>query len=162
VSVVDAALRERLAVADELVDFVRLFGRHRGVRTAARAVAFADGLSESVGESRLRILLADLGLPPPTLQATITDRSGDFVARVDFLLAHWGVVVEFDGTGKYVDRAALVAEKIREDRIRDLGFQVVRATWPDLTAPAAFAARLRRAIDRAGRRSPSRATTGPS
>lgn len=149
VSVVDAALREHLATADELLELVRLFGRQRGVLAAARAVAFADGLSESVGESRMRVLLADLGLPEPTLQAVITDRSGEFVARVDFLLAAYGVVVEFDGTGKYADRHALVAEKLREDRIRELGYQVVRATWSDLSAPAAFAAGLHRAIDRA-------------
>jgi hypothetical protein len=149
VSVVDAALRERLATADELRGSVQLFGRQRGVRAAARAVAFADGLSESVGESRMRVLLADLGLPEPALQAVITDRSGKFVARVDFLLTAYGVVVEFDGTGKYAGRDALVAEKVREDRIRDLGYQVVRATWTDLSAPAAFTAALHRAIDRA-------------
>ncbi|MBB5836343.1 type IV toxin-antitoxin system AbiEi family antitoxin domain-containing protein [Kribbella italica] len=149
VSVVDAALRERLATADELFESVRLFGRRRGVLAAARAVAFGDGLSESVGESRMRVLLADLGLPEPTLQAVITDRSGGFVARVDFLLAAYGVVVEFDGTGKYAGREALVAEKLREDRIRELGYEVVRATWSDLSSPTAFATRLHRAIDRA-------------
>ncbi len=149
VSVVDAALREHLATADELLELVRLFGRQRGVRAAARAVAFADALSESVGESRMRVLIADLGLPEPTLQAVITDRSGAFVARVDFLLAAYGVVVEFDGTGKYAGRDALVAEKVREDRIRDLGYQVVRATWSDLSAPATFTASLHRAIHRA-------------
>jgi predicted transcriptional regulator of viral defense system len=161
VSVVDAALREHLATAGELLEFVRHFGRQRGVRAAARAVAFGNGMSESVGESRTRVLLANLGLPEPTLQAVITDRSGKFVARVDFLLAAYGVVVEFDGTGKYVDRDALVAEKLREDRIRDLGYQVVRATWSDLSAPTALTARLHRAIDRAGPRLGGPTTTNP-
>ncbi|MGC4944539.1 hypothetical protein [Kribbella sp. DT2] len=150
VSVVDAALRARLATTDELLELVRRFGRRHGVRAALRAVAFGDGRAESVGESRMRVLLAVLGLPAPIPQAVITDRSGEFVARVDFLLAEWDVVVEFDGTGKYADRDALVAEKLREDRIRDLGYQVVRATWSDLSTPAAFAARLHRAVNRAG------------
>jgi hypothetical protein len=149
VSVVDAALREGLATADELLELVRRFARQRGVLAAARAVAFATGLAESVGESRMRVLLADLGLPEPTLQAVLTDRAGEFVARVDFLLPSYGVVVEFDGTGKYSGRNALVAEKVREDRIRELGYQVVRATWTDLSAPAAFADAIHRAIDRA-------------
>lgn len=32
-------------------------------------------------------------------------------------------------------RQALVAEKRREDRLRDLGFQVVRVTWAELDRP---------------------------
>jgi hypothetical protein len=150
VSVVDAALRQRVATADQLSKAVELFGNSVGIGTAVRAVGFGDGRSESVGESRLRVLLADLGLPAPVLQAEIRDASGVLVARVDFLLARWGIVIEFDGAVKYAGKGAeaLIAEKQREDRVRDLGYEVVRVVWADLAAPAELVGRIRRAIAR--------------
>ncbi|MEV0802502.1 type IV toxin-antitoxin system AbiEi family antitoxin domain-containing protein [Kribbella sp. NPDC050281] len=150
VSVVDQALRRRVATAEQLAAALSLFEGRPGNTTATRAVLFADGRSESVGESRLRVMLADLGLPVATLQAEIRDEHGALVARVDFLLAECGVVIEFDGAIKYGDGTAdaLIAEKVREDRLRDLGSQVVRVSWPDFARPLDLLARIRRAIGR--------------
>ncbi|WP_350281310.1 type IV toxin-antitoxin system AbiEi family antitoxin domain-containing protein [Kribbella sp. HUAS MG21] len=152
VSVVDQALRLRIATLQQLTESLNLFAGRSGFRAAARAVEFGDGRAESVGESWLRVMLAELGLPAPLLQAVIRDEQGTFVARVDFLLAQYGVIVEFDGAVKYGEggTSALLAEKAREDRLRDLGYQVVRVTWPDLADPAALLRRIRRAIARSG------------
>ncbi|GAA0932115.1 hypothetical protein GCM10009554_16430 [Kribbella koreensis] len=155
VSVVDEALRRELATIAQLSEALGLFGGRTGIGTATRAVQFGDGRSESAGESRLRVLMADLGLPKPRLQAEIRDLSGRLVGRVDFLFEEWGVIVEFDGALKYAGKgsAPLVLEKAREDALRDLGYEVVRATWPDLSAPAAFTVRVAQARDRSRRRS---------
>ena len=136
------------------MEALELFSNRTGIRTATRAVGFGDGRSESVGESRLRVLLADLGLPAPVPQAEIRDSEGWLVARVDFLLARWGVILEFDGALKYAGSGAdaLIAEKAREDRLRDLGYEVVRVTWADLAQPADLLARIRRAIARSQQR----------
>jgi very-short-patch-repair endonuclease len=104
----------------------------------------------------LRVLLADQGFPPPTLQAELSTPSGEFVARVDFLFEAERVVIEFDGESKYGDHAdgaagAVVAEKWREDRIRELGYVVVRISWADLAHPKRTAARIRAAFERAAR-----------
>jgi len=154
VSVVDAALRQGVATGDQLIDALGLFAARTGIRTALRAVSFGDARAESVGESRLRVLLADLGLPEPALQAEIRDVGGRLVARVDFLLERWGVIVEFDGALKYAGAGAeaLIAEKVREDNLRDLGYEVVRVVWSDLTHPVEVVARIRRAIARSSRR----------
>ena len=40
-------------------------------------------------------------------------------------------------------------EKLREDRLRELGWQVVRWVWADLAHPDVIAGRLRRAFARA-------------
>jgi len=60
------------------------------------------------------------------------------------------VILEFDGALKYggTGADALIAEKVREDRLRDLGYEVVRVTWADLAQPLELIARIRRAIDR--------------
>lgn len=120
-----------------------------GSATARAVLAFADGRSESVGESRLRVLMDTHRLPVPVLQACIQDRSGDVFARVDFYFPEQRTVVEFDGLVKYGERADLIQEKRREDRLRDLGLQVVRVTWSELDKPGMVVARIRRAFARA-------------
>lgn len=121
-----------------------------GSATARAALNFSDPLSESVGESRLRVLLHTHGLPAPVLQAVFNDAAG-FIGRVDFFFAAERTVVEFDGLLKYGDgaRDTLIREKLREDRLRALGLQIVRVTWADLNHPERLIARIRQAFARA-------------
>jgi very-short-patch-repair endonuclease len=110
-------------------------------------VLLADQRSESVGESRARLLLHAIGFEP-TPQVEIRDQQGRLIGRVDFLLERQRVIVEFDGLIKYADangRAALAAEKSREDRMRALGYEFVRLTWADLSRPAAVNRLMRQA-----------------
>lgn len=120
-----------------------------GSTRAKAALGFADKLSESVGESRLRVLLHNQGLPKPRLQVELGDAAG-LVGRVDFFFPEQGTVVEFDGLVKYAGGSPeiLVREKFREDRLRALGLEVVRIVWTDLNRPADVAARIRRAFAR--------------
>ncbi|MCZ4551873.1 hypothetical protein [Gordonia rubripertincta] len=130
----------------------------RGVSRALRALDVADALSESVGESWSRAqMLACPDLRKPTLQRKFYDSNGRFVARVDF---EWQgrLVAEFDGLMKYgagsmlpgqTPNDVVIAEKIREDRLRQLGLEVVRWVWDDLEA-GRLPGILRQAMVRAG------------
>jgi hypothetical protein len=64
------------------------------------------------------------------------------------------VVIEFDDKIKYgVDgKQALVDEKVREDRLRGLGYEIVRLTWADLTRPGRVKTMVLAAAKRAGSR----------
>lgn len=128
-------------------------GPRRGIAAARRVAAFLDGRSESPGESLSRIRMHQAGMPAPTLQKEIRTPDGQFVARVDFLWEDEGVVGEFDGMGKYDEGGveALRNEKRREDALRDLGFEVVRWTWPELSRFDVVLARFDRAVARAWR-----------
>jgi hypothetical protein len=156
VVVLDAALHNRAVNADQLQGRLFDIAGTRGSRAAARAVRFADGRSESVGESRSRILLDRLGLAPSALQFEVRDDEGRFVARTDFAWERQRVIGEFDGKVKYgrllrpgQDPAdAVFDEKRREDDIRAEDWGVVRWTWSDLQAPEKLARRLQRALDR--------------
>ena len=127
-----------------------------GSRTAARAVTAADGRSESVGESRSRVILYRWKLPPSDLQFEIRSPSGVLVARSDFVWEADRLVGEFDGRIKYgrllrPDQDAGDAvrdEKRREDAVRDENWGVVRWVWADLEVPHRFAARVRRGLER--------------
>ncbi|WP_432885632.1 type IV toxin-antitoxin system AbiEi family antitoxin domain-containing protein [Kribbella sp. CA-245084] len=141
----DGALRMGLTTRERLAAVVRRHRHWRGLPAASAAVQFADGRSESVGESRLRVLMANHGLPAPELQVEIRDEAGRFIGRVDFLLGT--LVVEFDGAMKYGDTAnAVLAEKRREDRLRERGYGMIRISWADLAQPHDTAARLWRAM----------------
>lgn len=131
-----------------------LAGRDRwpGARAASQAVAFADRRSESALESVGRVGFAEQGLPPPQLQVVLWDEDGPF-ARVDQYWKEHRTVAEADGALKYRTTADLFEEKRREDRMRDLGEEVVRYTWDEaLRRPQVLAARMWRAFERSARR----------
>ena len=120
---------------------------------ASQVIDFAVVNSESAGESLSRAQMHLLGFPAPTLQATVRI-GGTFVARTDFYWPRYRLIGEFDGDAKYLRddylgtqtaRQAVLAEKKREDRLRAVGFSVVRWDWATASDPARFAARLRQA-----------------
>ena len=79
----DAALARRATTSDELEERVRRMGAVPGSRSAARVIAFADRRSESVGASRSRVVLHQLGLPAPDLQVEVHGDDGTLLGRCD-------------------------------------------------------------------------------
>jgi very-short-patch-repair endonuclease len=151
----DSALHRSLCSLADLESSARALAGPK-VGTVERVIAACDPSSESVGETRTRIILVD-GNVPFASQVDIADSSG-FIGRVDFLVDGC-VVVEFDGMIKYAGQAgqaALAREKIREDRLRRAGYEVVRIVWSELDDPAAI---LRR-IDQARRLARERRAAG--
>ena len=151
----DAGLRRRLVTEAELTAETAALSPHQGRERALEAVLAMDGRSESVGESRTRLALRDLGYAPDS-QVVLRDAYGRFVARVDLMVE--GVVIEFDGQVKYArtrdaeDAAGgpeqvVWLEKRREDEIRRLGHPVERVIWSELSRPGLLGARVRRAVE---------------
>ena len=155
----DAALHLGLTSGERLLDCLARMGPVPGVRAAARVLTFADGLSESVGESRSRVLLSRLGLPAPDLQVRVLRDDRSEIGRCDFGWVRHRTVGEFDGRVKYgrllrpgqQPGDAVFEEKRREDDLRDHRWEVARWTWDDLRRPPLVAARIRRAFARGGR-----------
>jgi hypothetical protein len=151
----DAALRRGLVNAETLEDALGKAKGWPGVPAARRAVAFADGRAESVGESRSRVALARARLPAPVPQWEVW-HGGELIGRVDFAWPDRQTVAEFDGRIKYgrllnpgqEPGDAVFDEKIREDRLRAVGLQVVRWTWKDLNSFTPIVTRLRQALAR--------------
>ncbi|MGQ0623065.1 MAG: type IV toxin-antitoxin system AbiEi family antitoxin domain-containing protein [Sporichthyaceae bacterium] len=151
VAVVDGAMHAGVSQFELNATLERCAG-WAGTRQARRAVAFGSPLAESPLESRTRALLAEYGLPEPELQVDLFDARG-FIGRVDIMLRQFRTVLEPDGRVKYTDPRVLWAEKVREDRIRDAGWEVVRPTWADVTErPVELIGRIRAAFVRAQRR----------
>lgn len=144
----DAALARGLVTPDSVATVVE---HRRGHPRSQRAVAMTclmDGRSESPGESRLRVMLSSFGFAVDS-QVVIEDGCV-VVARADLAIRGSRVLIEFDGLVKYADGGAeaLVREKRREDRLRALGYVVLRFTWADLESPARVIAQVRAAVAR--------------
>lgn len=124
---------------------------------ACRYVTLFDPRSESPGESVSRVRLHDDGLPAPELQQDVFDENGYFIARADFQWKEQRTIGEFDGKIKYGKlrkpgqslEDAIFAEKLREDALRDLGWQIVRWIWADLYRRGVIRDRVLRAFARA-------------
>ncbi|MDN5762872.1 MAG: type IV toxin-antitoxin system AbiEi family antitoxin domain-containing protein [Microlunatus sp.] len=163
VAVGDAALRAAALsypyedLRPTLESLLMVAGGRTGVPRARQAIAMLDGRSESVGESRSRVVLIQAGVPTPQLQYEVYDAVGRFLARTDFAWPEARTLGEFDGRIKYSGQLGeagediLFAEKRREDRLRSEGWEMVRWVWSDLKQPAALIRNLERAFAR-GRR----------
>jgi hypothetical protein len=134
-------------------------------RRVLRVLDVADGGSQSAGESRSRAIMILNGFPRPELQRPFHDDRG-LIGYPDFDWEEFKILGEFDGLEKYsaqrylkgrTPSAVVVEEKKREDRLRALGYTVVRWIWDDLRDPRVLVAKLHRAglPSNAGRRAGS-------
>ena len=149
----DGALFRKLMTSEQLNDAVAAISGAPGGRSAARVARFASGLSESVGESRSRVMMHKAGLPEPELQVNVHDANGTPLGRSDYGWLRGQLLGEFDGKIKYGrllkpgESAGDVVfkEKLREDALRDNGSRVVRWVWAELARPNEVILRIRRA-----------------
>jgi hypothetical protein len=156
VVVLDAALHQHRLAHEQLLERLFDIAGTRGSRAAARAVRFADARSESVGESRSRVLLHRLELAPSALQFEVHAPGGALLGRTDFAWEEQRVLGEFDGRIKYgrllrpgqEPGDVVFEEKRREDALRAEDWSVVRWTWADIEAPGRLSRWLQRALGR--------------
>ncbi len=122
----------------------------RGARRLRRVLGAMDKRSESVGESRTRLLLGELGVQEPVLQLEVETPIGTF--RGDFGWAEQNLILEFDGPAKYFDYApteeVIFEERRREKALVAMGWEVVRIEWGDLYRPSEVDQKLKVALGR--------------
>lgn len=144
VVVADEALHRRLT---SLTDLRRCAEQSRpGVRAFRRVIDVAEPLTESPMETRLRMILLDQRLPRPQAQVKLFDRSGDFIARVDFYYPAARLMIGYDGDGH---RVTPTEDNRRQNKLQGSGYQVLRYTKADVYGrPAGIAAEVRGAYSR--------------
>lgn len=146
VATMDAAIWLDSAGSADLAEAAGVMPGARGMGVVRGALPLVRWGAQSPLESLSRVRLCDRGMEEPELQAAVHDRDG-LIGYVDMLWRRQQVIGEADGQMKYLTRADLLAEKAREDRLRDQGFRVVRWTWDDIMRrPDDVADRIRRAM----------------
>ena len=121
----------------------------KGLGTVREAATWARDGAQSPLESISRFHFVAGGLPEALLQVPLYDDEG-LIGYADFTWKGLKVIGEADGLGKYASREDLIAEKRREDRLRALGWIVVRWTWEEIFRnPRAVVERIWRAARQA-------------
>jgi very-short-patch-repair endonuclease len=144
VAALDMALHKRLLKSDDLRSWVCAHPRYPGVARLRRAIELAEAATESVMETRLRLLLVLARLPRPHAQITLYDEFGDFLGRPDFYYPHHRLAIEYDGS---THRENLTGDNRRQNRLVDAGYRLMRFTAADvLSAPNSVVALVRRAL----------------
>ncbi|MDT0213076.1 type IV toxin-antitoxin system AbiEi family antitoxin domain-containing protein [Rothia sp. ARF10] len=162
-AITDAALRRGLCSRSNL-DAMRRHQVHwPGIAGADDVLRVTDPRRENWLESVSAWALHSHGLPCGVPQVTVLDRAGRFVARADAVWPDLALVGEADGRGKYelgtggavggdlgeTLRRNVHAERIRENRLRDLGLDVMRWDTGDALRVTPLADRFCAARERA-------------
>jgi hypothetical protein len=87
--------------------------------------------SESVRETRLRLLFQAAGLPVPVVQFEVRGAGGRFVARLDLAWPELKVAAEYDGD-HHREQAQFRRDVARLNALRESGWVVLRFTADDL------------------------------
>lgn len=124
---------------------------HPGIERVRAALPRCDGRHESPGETVAAWVLHHLGyrtVPQFAVPGSEALTPGGRGYRADLGIVGTRVLVEFDGRSKYSSAQDLWDEKRREDRIRSLGWEIVRLTWADLHRPERVRALVEAAVGR--------------
>ena len=154
-AIADAARHRGIVTERVLLDDLESRPGMRGNRQAQRVIALSSPKPESRGESLVRALVLEVGLPEPELQAPVPslERPGRLY-RVDFLfrVAEMApVALELDGLEKYENAAmtggrsavrVMAAERQREAEITASGIRVARIGFTDAIRPPVLLRRL--------------------
>lgn len=142
----DHALRTNQIVLDDVARWSESLDNHVGHGHLPVVLRLANGLRESPLESRAAITFDRWGWQlDPQFEVPGTPY------RADARLRGTRVLVECDGRGKYDEPGAEHREKVREDDIRALDWEVVRITSELLDERTTLLRRVRAAIARAVR-----------
>ena len=122
---------------------------YRRVHRVAQAIG---DLSESPGETLVKIILDELGIRY-IQQYEVQTPAGRF--RADFYLPDYDVLIEFDGMVKYLDLApstdrALLDEREREKHLTNMGYRIFRTNWQQVRKNASFVSSLQLFLRRTG------------
>lgn len=124
-AVTDALAARGLVAVDALLVAIEAAAGRRGVRQARYLAAVVEPLTESFGESWLRLRLVDAGLPRPQAQIQVPDASpGGY--RLDLGWPDRRVAVEYDGEEFHSSgQRRLRDERRRDDLLRRYGWTVL-------------------------------------
>lgn len=150
VTAADNALHKGFVRAEEFRQFARL-ASGRGAGRLRKVAEFSDGRVESPGESRLRVLVREMGFRGIP-QLSIRDGDGPEIYRADLFIevpGSRGLILEYDGRQKFSNvRGSSQWTEFERQASRDRGlaargYRVMHVTAQDLADPALLKSEIR-------------------
>lgn len=140
----DVLLGRGLVLPSHLLEAAGRLPIGRGTRRARRAVALADGRSESPPETVLRVLLRTAGMLPVP-QFVVRDAGGRVIARVDLAFPAARTAVEYDGAW-HGHPGELGRDRRRHNALVAAGWTVLHITAADMHRPESVVASVQRLL----------------
>lgn len=134
VALVDSALHLRLVRPEQLLQVRATMTRRRNCVAGRRRLDLAREGAQSPGETRIRLLATQAGLPPDELQVPVRDRQGRLLGYADlgYRLAGGWLLVEFDGRSVHELPQAVLDDRHRQNAIlAQAGNVMIRFAWED-------------------------------
>ncbi|MGC1212453.1 MAG: type IV toxin-antitoxin system AbiEi family antitoxin domain-containing protein [Micromonospora sp.] len=135
VCLLDSALNRHLLSAADLSLIPALIARRRGAVAARAYLLEADGRAQSPLETRTRLRCVDGGVPPDALQLEVRDDDGYLLGIGDLGWRSARVIAEADGQGPHRNPQAVFEDRVRQNRLINAGWKVLRFTWSDTLRP---------------------------
>lgn len=149
---------ELIEVADGLVrrrrplitmdDFHRRLAELRGVAGAPggrRLVKWVMPGTDSLYETRTRLILVRAGLPTPAVNLPVASRTG-FVYHVDLGYEREKVAIEYDGAVHVGDTQQMQIDAERRRDLQDVGWLIIPATAKQIADPVPFVRSVEEAL----------------
>lgn len=126
----DALVRRQKPIAqrDDLRDAVERWTGHRGVKRLREAETLVRDRTDSPRETRLRLAVADHGLPEPVVNFPVYGEKGVLVAILDLAYPEYLVGLEYDGDHHRTDTVQYFHDLERLDALSRLGWRDIRIT----------------------------------
>ncbi|MEG3632991.1 type IV toxin-antitoxin system AbiEi family antitoxin domain-containing protein [Micromonospora palythoicola] len=148
VCVLDSALNRQLVTEADFAAIPALIAGRRGAVAARKRLAEADGRAQSPLETRTRLRCVDGGVPPDVLQVEVRDHDGYLLGIGDLGWREPRVIAEADGAAPHRTPQAVYEDRLRQNRLINAGWKILRFTWSDTLRPDYIPATVRRALGR--------------
>jgi len=148
VEVGDGLLRRQrpLLTLDEFHSRLSELGGTTGVRAARHAAQWVRPGTDSLYETRLRLILAHAGLPVPVVNAPVPCPNAGRVYHADLGYPWERLGIEYDGADHVGSRAQMAIDAERRRQLQDAGWLIITATVQDLDNPAQFVRSVEQAL----------------
>ncbi|MCC9175326.1 endonuclease domain-containing protein [Arthrobacter sp. zg-Y179] len=117
-----------LCQVQDLQDVLDRRAGTRGVSTALTALGLVRAGVDSAPETRLRLLVHHAGLPDPDVNQWILGSDGRAISRPDLQYRRLRIALEYEGEHHLLDPDQWHRDIERDDRLRQLGWAVLRFT----------------------------------
>ena len=146
ICLLDSALNRQLVTETDIASIPALIRGRRGAVAARSWLAEADGRAQSPLETRSRLRCVDGGVPPETLQLEVRDEDGHLLGVGDLGWRTARVIAEADGRDPHRTPQALYEDRLRQNRLVNAGWRILRFTWADTLRPDYIPQTVRQAL----------------
>jgi very-short-patch-repair endonuclease len=144
-----------LSSVEAMSEVVQRRAKVKGIRLAREVLPLLRTGVDSPQESKLRLRILDAGLPEPAVTQAVFDEYGSYVSTPDLQYRNYRIALEYEGDHHRLDPEQWGRDIERDDRLRGMGWIVLRFSKLQLGRGwAESELKLRRALAERGWRGP--------